>query len=104
MEMPVLQQVYDKWQSQGLTVLAVDIANSRPEETLANVQTFVANAGYSFPVLFDEKQIATIQYHVAETPTNYFIDKDGFIREITPGPFLSVAAFETSLTRISAIQ
>ncbi|MDO8579047.1 MAG: TlpA disulfide reductase family protein [Dehalococcoidales bacterium] len=99
-EMPVIQQIYDKWQSQGLVVLTIDILNSRPEETQANLESFMSTNNYSFPVLLDTNQLATIQYHVGDTPTNVLIDKDGFIREIIPGPFLSESAVETSLTRI----
>ncbi len=99
-EMPVIQQIYDKWQSQGLVVLTIDILNSRPEETQANLESFMSTNNYSFPVLLDTNQLATIQYHVGEPPTNILIDKDGFIREITPGPYLSQLAVETSLTRI----
>lgn len=99
-EMPVIQQIYDKWQNDGLVVLTIDILNSRPDETQANLETFMSTNNYSFPVLLDLRQLATIQYHVADTPTNILIDKDGFIREITPGPYLSQSAVETSLTRI----
>lgn len=99
-EMPVIQQIFDKWQSQGLVVLSIDILNSRPDETQANLEHFMSTNNYSFPVLLDAQQVATIQYHVGDTPTNVLIDKDGFIREITPGPYLSQSAVETSLTRI----
>jgi thiol-disulfide isomerase/thioredoxin len=99
-EMPVIQQIYDKWQSKGLVVLTIDILNSRPEETQANLESFMSTNNYSFPVLLDVTQLATIQYHIGDTPTNILIDKDGLIREITPGPYLGQSAVETSLTRI----
>lgn len=100
LEMPVIQQVYNAWQSKGLVVLTVDILNSRPEETPTNLENFMGTNNFTFPVLLDPVQLATIQYHVSDTPTNILIDKDGFIREITPGPYLSQSAVETSLTRI----
>lgn len=99
-EMPVIQQIYDTWQSKGLVVLTVDVLNSRPEENQANLETFMSTDNYSFPVLLDSNQLATIQYHVGDMPTNILVDGDGFIREITPGPYLSQSAVETSLTRI----
>lgn len=99
-EMPVIQQVLDKWSDEGLVVLTIDILHSRPDETQAAVEDFVNKNAFSFPVLLDENQLATIQYHVGETPTNFLISREGIIREITPGPFLSLSAVETSLTRI----
>ncbi len=99
-EMPVIQQIYDKWQTKGLVVLTIDVLNSRPEETQSNLQSFMSTNNYSFPVLLDSQQLATIQYHIGDTPTNILIDKDGFIREITPGPYLNESVVETSLTRI----
>jgi cytochrome c biogenesis protein CcmG, thiol:disulfide interchange protein DsbE len=99
-EMPVIQQIYDVWQSKGLAILAVDILNSRPDETAETVTLFLKSNNFSFPVLLDAKQIATIQYHVATTPTNFFIDKGGVIREVAPGPLLNQSAVETSLSRI----
>lgn len=98
--MPVIQQNYEEWQSRGQVVLTIDILNSRPEETEANLATFMSSNNYSFPVLLDPSQLATIQYHVGTIPTNVLIDKDGFIREIIPGPYLSQSAVETSLSRI----
>ena len=45
-EMPVIQQVYNNWQSRGLVVLTIDILNSRPDETQANIEAFMSKNNY----------------------------------------------------------
>lgn len=99
-ERPTIQQIYQEWQSKGLVVLTVDIINSRTTETPANLADFMQKNNYSFPVLLDVNQLATISYHIRSTPTNVLIDKDGIIREITLGAYSSKAAMEDSLNRI----
>lgn len=99
-ERPTIQQIYQEWQSKGLVVLTVDIINSRTTETPANLADFMQKNNYSFPVLLDVNQLATISYHIKSTPTNILIDKDGIIREISLGAYSSKAAMEDSLNKI----
>ena len=99
-ERPTLQQIHQEWQSKGLVVLTVDIMNSRTTETPANLVEFMQKNNYSFPVLLDETQIVTKSYIIKQTPTNFLIDKDGIIREITVGAYASKAAMEDSLNKI----
>ena len=99
-ERPTIQQIHQEWQSKGLVVLTVDILHSRTTETPANLAEFMRKNNYSFPVLLDETQIVTKSYFIKQTPTNFLIDKDGIIREITVGAYSSKAAMEDSLNKI----
>ncbi|MDO8716878.1 MAG: TlpA disulfide reductase family protein [Dehalococcoidales bacterium] len=99
-ERPTIQQIYQEWQNKGLVVLTIDIINSRSTETPANLADFMQKNNYSFPVLLDETQIVTKSYFIRQTPTNFLIDKDGIIREITLGAYPSKAAMEDSLNKI----
>jgi len=99
-ERPTLQQIHQEWQSKGLVVLTIDIMYSRTTETPANLADFMLKNNYSFPVLLDETQIVTKSYFIRQTPTNFLIDKDGIIREITVGAYSSKAAMEDSLNKI----
>ncbi len=99
-ERPTIQQIHQEWQSKRLVVLTVDIINSRTTETPANLADFMQKNNYSFPVLLDETQIVTKSYFIKQTPTNFLIDKDGIIREVTVGAYSSKAAMEDSLNKI----
>lgn len=99
-ERPLIQQIYQEWQNKGLVVLTVDIINSRTTETPSNLADFMQKNNYSFPVLLDINQLATISYHIRSTPTNVLIDKDGFIREINVGAYSSKVAMEESFRKI----
>ena len=46
-------------------------------ETLKIAQDFIAESGYSFPVLYDVNQNANITYGISSLPTTLFIDANG---------------------------
>ncbi len=99
-ERPLIQQIYDEWQSRGIIVLTVDIIGSRSTETPENLVSFMENNKYSFPVLLDVDRAVTKTYNIKSTPTNFLIDKDGIIREVRVGSFPSKAALEESLSQL----
>ncbi len=99
-ERPVIQQIYNDWQSKDLVVLTVDIIGSTPSETSSNLATFMQNNNYTFPALLDVNMQVTKSYNIKSTPTNFLSDKDGVIRERQTGAFPSQAAFEERLNRL----
>ena len=46
-------------------------------ETLETAQEFIAEQGYTFPVLYDTASDAAIAYGAYSLPTTYFIDAEG---------------------------
>ena len=48
-------------------------------ETIATAEKYIASQGYSFPIYFDTKQEAAIEYGVSAIPTTYFINAQGHI-------------------------
>ena len=48
------------------------------QETVASASAFVAQEGYTFPVLYDTQQSAAMAYGVYSIPTTYFIDARGY--------------------------
>jgi thioredoxin-dependent peroxiredoxin len=100
-ERPLIQQVYNDWQSKGLEMWTIDIIGSTANETAANLASFMSSNSYSFPVLLDANNYQTTKaYNIKYTPTNFLIDKDGIIRKITIGPFANKAAFDTAIQSI----
>ncbi len=83
-EMPLLEQLYKKYQPLGFTLLGVDV-----EEDSSAAIKWLKEVKVSFPILFDNENIVTERYHVSAMPTTVIIDRDGNIRYIhlgyTPG-------------------
>lgn len=48
-------------------------------ETVESASGFVAEKGYTFPVLYDTESNAAVTYGAYSLPTTYFIDGDGYI-------------------------
>jgi peroxiredoxin len=74
-EMPAIDYVYHKYRERGLTVLAVNVGQSREI-----AQAFVKNLKISYPVLLDTYSMTSKQYEVKVLPVTLIIDKKGVIR------------------------
>ncbi|MFS1512305.1 redoxin domain-containing protein [Chengkuizengella sp. SCS-71B] len=74
-EMPAIEDIYNKYQTEDLMVLGINLAE--PEVT---VQSFVNQVGVTFPILLD-KNIVSDQYDVKYYPTTFFVDVNGIIME-----------------------
>ena len=88
-EMPAIQDVYEKYQPEGLVVLAVN--QMEPSRV---VQPFVSDHGLTFPVLLDEESVAADAYRIRALPTTVFVRKDGTILDIVVGGPMSKAFIE----------
>jgi len=85
MEMPHIQQLYEAYGENGgedLVILAV--ANPKDEEhpysqdvSRPEVEAFVAEGGYTFPVLMDAAGEVFYQYGISAFPTTFMIDREG---------------------------
>ena len=74
-EMPHFEEKYLALKDE-ITFLMVNMTdNSR--ETVEIASGFVADSGYTFPVLYDSASSAAITYGVTSLPTTYFIDAEG---------------------------
>lgn len=73
--LPLLQELHDTYADQGLLVLAVNLA-----EDADAVRAFMANAGYTFPVLLDPDGLAPAQYDVWSIPRQVIVDAAGEVR------------------------
>jgi peroxiredoxin len=80
-EFPVIQQVYERYKTQGFVVLAVNIQES--EERIAE---FANETGLTFPVLLDRRGQVSARYRVRGLPTSLLVDREGMILEKHIGP------------------
>ena len=79
-EMPLLQELYGS--GEDVTVLAVNI-----KERQEDVEVFIRDAGYTFPVLLDENGEAASAYRVRGLPTTFAVNADGVITAVRIGAF-----------------
>jgi peroxiredoxin len=81
-ELPILEQIYEEYQQQGLAVISV---NATDQDTLEDVQSMVAELGMTYPVLLDSGKDFASSYGALFFPTTVFIDASGVIRHIQLG-------------------
>jgi thiol-disulfide isomerase/thioredoxin len=76
-EMPDFEAAYKKYGS-DIQFMMVNLTDGG-RETIATAEQYIKSQGYSFPVYFDTKQEAAIEYGVSAIPTTYFINTQGNI-------------------------
>ena len=75
-EMPDFNQ---KYLEVGDKVQFLMVNLTTGSETVSKVQKFIADKGYSFPVLFDTTYNAADAYAIYSIPATFFIDSEGYI-------------------------
>jgi thiol-disulfide isomerase/thioredoxin len=73
-EMPSMEVMHEELSDLPFRVLAIDV-QERPDA----VEEFVAEMGYSFPILLDESGRVAANYGVRGIPTTYFISPRGTV-------------------------
>ena len=79
-EMPYLEQIYQRYERLGVTLLGVNVEDG-PEEAKA----FLKETPVTFPVLFDTDKTVSSLYGVEAMPTTILVDRQGKIRFIHYG-------------------
>lgn len=79
-EMPVLEELYTRYQPLGFTVLGVNI-----EEDPGKARALIEELQVSFPVLFDTDNEVSRLYQVAAMPSTVLVDRDGNMRYLHKG-------------------
>lgn len=79
-EMPLLNDLHNKYEPLGFTVLGVNV-----EEDAKNARGFLKNFPVDFPVLLDNKNTVSKQYNVIAMPTTVVVDRDGNVRYLHKG-------------------
>jgi peroxiredoxin len=79
-EMPVLEQLYRKYKSAGVTLLGVNV-----EPKTADAEGFLKSTPVSFPILFDPDSKVSRLYEVSGMPSTVILDRSGKIRFVHQG-------------------
>jgi len=96
-EMPAMQNVYDKYSSDGFLILAV---NNTLQDDYSKINLFVKENNLTFPILLDVKGQVSDLYQVQALPSTYFIDEKGEIVEIVIGGPMSEALIESKIQEL----
>lgn len=85
-EMSNIAAAYGAHKSEGLAVLAINLTD---QERMRDVRRFVDELQIPFPVLLDQKGKVRKSYALRGLPTSVFIDAQGVVRLVNPGPITS---------------
>ena len=94
-EMPEIQAAYEKYNTDGFTVLAINFGEKRE-----GAEAFVKKMGLTFPSLLDRQTNIAERYGVVSLPVTFFIDREGIIRERVFGGTLTAEGIGQSFQKI----
>lgn len=97
-EMPAIQKMYDQYKEDGFVVLAVDV-----QESITQVQQYIDQGGYTFPVLLDYTGEISDLYRIRAFPTSYFVDPEGNIAVAHRG-MMTESVLQQYMARIMATE
>jgi peroxiredoxin len=79
-EMPLLDDLYTRYQRVGFSLLGVNI-----DDDSRRAMQMVEDLGVNFPVLFDERKEVSKLYQVEAMPVTVLLDREGTVRHIHHG-------------------
>ena len=79
-EMPILDQLQQRYSKAGFTVLGVNV-----ERDSSQAERLLKDMDISFPILFDSDSVVSKLYDVSAMPVTVMIDKDGNMRYLHKG-------------------
>ena len=79
-EMPLLDDLYQRYQKLGFTILGVNV-----EQDTAPAQALLKEHPVHFPVLFDPQSIASKLYKLNAMPCTVLVDRNGNVRYLHQG-------------------
>lgn len=94
-EMADIETLYNETKDSDTVILSVNVAGEEEK-----VRSVVSERGYSFPIILDYDGKIAAQYHVMGFPTSFFIDKEGYLSDISIGAI----TLEDMKKRISSME
>jgi peroxiredoxin len=79
-EMPLLDELYARYQRVGFNLLGVNI-----DDDSRRAMKMIDELGVSFPVLFDSRKEVSELYEVEAMPVTVLIDREGNVRHVHHG-------------------
>ena len=79
-EMPLLDELYSRYQRVGFNLLGVNI-----DDDSSRAMDMIDELGVSFPVLFDSSKEVSRLYRVDAMPVTIIVDREGNVRHVHQG-------------------
>lgn len=79
-EMPLLDQLYSRYERVGFNLLGVNI-----DDDSSRAMDMISELGVSFPVLFDDRKEVSRLYDVDAMPVTVLVDREGNVRYVHQG-------------------
>ncbi|HLT92844.1 MAG TPA: TlpA disulfide reductase family protein [Woeseiaceae bacterium] len=79
-EMPLLDELYSRYQRVGFQLLGVNI-----DDDSGKAMNMIRELGVSFPVLFDAGKTVSREYQVDAMPVTILVDRSGTVRHVHQG-------------------
>ena len=79
-EMPLLEQIHQRYQRLGFTLLGVNV-----EENPGDAEDWLENRPVSFPILYDPDNGVSKLYDVVAMPSTVLVDRQGNVRFLHHG-------------------
>ena len=79
-EMPLLDELYSRYQRVGFNLLGVNI-----DDDSSRAMAMIDELGVSFPVLFDDRKEVSKLYEVGAMPVTVIVDRAGQVRYVHQG-------------------
>jgi peroxiredoxin len=79
-EMPLLDELYSRYQRVGFNLLGVNI-----DDDSGRAMDMIEDLGVSFPVLFDARKEVSKLYEVEAMPVTVIVDREGTVRYVHHG-------------------
>jgi peroxiredoxin len=79
-EMPLLEQIHEKYEPLGFTLLGVNVEPDSKE-----AQAWLAKVPVTFPILFDRDNAVSSSFGVEAMPSSVLIDREGRVRHVHRG-------------------
>ncbi len=87
LEMPLLINVYQRYQGEGLVILGLNVTE---QDSLEAVNAFVEEFDVPFPVLLDEAgHVSNDAYGMIGLPMSVFVDRNGIVKRVVLGALVS---------------
>ena len=80
MEMPSMENLYQRFKDQGLEILAVNVG-----ESTNTAKDFIDLHGFTYPVMMDTNHSVARQYGIQYFPTTFIIDRSGMVINMSIG-------------------
>ncbi|HVU78801.1 MAG TPA: TlpA disulfide reductase family protein [Gaiellaceae bacterium] len=90
-EMPQLQAAAERWSTKPVTVVGIDVLDSK-----SAARAFARDHGVTYPIGYDPLGDTVGPYGVTYTPTTFFVDRHGRILKRILGP-VTAATLNTQI-------